>query len=216
VADIFREVDEDVRKDELQRLWRRWGKYAIGAAIVVALAAAAFAGWRDWQASRRAAAGAAFLDAMALLDAGEVDQAAAMFLAQSEAAPGGYPDLARLSAGQALASAGQRDAALAALDALAADGGADGFLRDLARLAGARLLVDDGDPAEVRARLAPLLEGDSLLAGSARELEGLLALRAGDNAGARAIFEALAGDAGVPAGLRARAAELAVALGGAP
>lgn len=215
VADIFREVDEEVRKDQLTALWQRWGKLAIAVVAVVILAAAGFSGWREWQSSRRAAAGDAFLAAAELAANGQHAEAATAFAALAEDAPGGYADLARLRAGHAYAAAGQADAALAVLDDLATDQGAEAMPRDLARLAGAMLLVDAGDPADVRARIAPLLDAASPLNAQAREIDGLIALRAGDTAGARATFEALAADTAAPSGLRARAAELAAALGGA-
>jgi hypothetical protein len=210
VADIFREVDEEVRKDELTRLWQRWGKLIIAGAIAVILAAAGFSGWREWQASRRAAAGDAFLAAIDLAAQGRHADAAQALVALAEDAPGGYADLARLRAGHAYAAAEQPDAALATFDALTRDDGAEPTLRDLARLAGAMLLTDGGDPAEVATRLGPLLQDtNGPLYGLARELEGLQALKAGDTAGALAIFKALADDAATSSGLRARAAEIA-------
>ena len=214
MADIFREVDEEVRKDELARLWQRWGKLAIAGVVALLVVVGAFSAWREWQANRRAEAGTAFTVASELVAAGKYDEAAKAFAALAEDGPWGYAGLARLRAGHALAAAGRRDAALATLDGLATQGGAEPFLRDAARLAGAALLVDDGDPDDVRARLAPLLEAGSPLKASARELEGLLALRTGDTAGAAAIFRALAEDASAPSGLRLRAAEIAASLGG--
>lgn len=214
MSDIFREVDEEVRKDELARLWRRWGKLAVAGAVLLLVLVGAFSAWREWQASRRAQAGTAFTVASELAASGKHDEAARAFAALAESGPAGYADLARLRAGHAYAAAGQRDAALATLDDLATDAGAESFLRDAARLAGAALLVDDGDPADVRARLAPLLEAGSPLNASARELEGLLALRTGDTAEAAALFRALAEDATAPSGLRLRAGEIAASLGG--
>ncbi|MEX2648295.1 MAG: tetratricopeptide repeat protein [Alphaproteobacteria bacterium] len=213
MADIFREVDEEVRKDELARLWRRWGKAVIAVAVVVVLAAAGYSGWREWRESRRAAAAASFVTAGELASAGRHAEAAEAFAAMAEDAPGGFADLARLRSAQAYAAAGERAAALAAFDALVTDPDGEPFLQGIARFSGALLTVDDGDPAEVRTRLAPLLAPGSPLRAPARELEGLLALRTGDLAGAAAIFAELAGDADAPLGVRARAAELAASLG---
>ena len=35
MADIFNEVDEDVRKDKSLALWKAYGKYVIGAAVLI-------------------------------------------------------------------------------------------------------------------------------------------------------------------------------------
>lgn len=213
MTDIFREVDEEVRKDKLTRLWQRWGKLIIAGVIAVILAAAGFSGWREWQASRRATAGGAFLAAIDLAAQGRHADAAQALVELAEDAPGGYADLARLRAGHAYAAAGQPDAALAIFDALTRDDDAEPMLRDLARLAGAMLLADGGDPAGVATRLSPLVQDTTgLLYGLARELEGLQALKTGDTAGALAIFKALADDPALASGLRTRAAEIADAL----
>ena len=52
----FHEVDEAVRKDELKEWWSRWGTWVVAAAVIVVVAAAGLVGWRQYDASNRAAA----------------------------------------------------------------------------------------------------------------------------------------------------------------
>src|SRR5436305_1144715 len=43
VSDIFHEVDEEVRREQLKKLWERYGNLLIAACVLVVLATA---GWR--------------------------------------------------------------------------------------------------------------------------------------------------------------------------
>ena len=53
---LFREVDEEVRRQKLQDLWSRWGNIFIAVSVVVILGVAGFKGWQYWQLSRSQAA----------------------------------------------------------------------------------------------------------------------------------------------------------------
>jgi len=46
VSDIFREVEEDVRRERMQKLWKAYGNYAI---VLLALLFAGIGGWQFWQ-----------------------------------------------------------------------------------------------------------------------------------------------------------------------
>lgn len=210
---IFREVDEDVRRDRALKLWRAYGKYVITMALAVVLGVAGSVGWKEYRQRQRVAESAQFADALALLDKGEPGLAAQRFIALANEAGDGYGALARLRAAQSLAAAGDVSGAVALLDRLAGDDGVEPAMRDLARLLAVLHLMDRAEAGELNRRLEPLLREDSVWRASARELSGLVALRQGEIVRAREIFSALGEDAGVPAQLRSRAAEFLAILG---
>ncbi|MFQ5783743.1 MAG: tetratricopeptide repeat protein [Alphaproteobacteria bacterium] len=210
---IFREVDEDVRRDRALKLWRAYGKYVITMALAVVLGVAGSVGWKEYRQRQRVAESAQFADALALLDKGEPGLAAQRFIALANEAGDGYGALARLRAAQSLAAAGDVSGAVALLDRLAGDDGVEPAMRDLARLLAVLHLMDRAEAGELDRRLEPLLREDSVWRASARELSGLVALRQGEIVRAREIFSALGEDAGVPAQLRSRAAEFLAILG---
>ena len=98
---------------------------------------------------------------------------------------------------------------MALYDSLAGDGSLPVVYRDLASLLSVQQQAGGGDPKALSLRLAPLSTDANPWRFSARELDGLLASRAGDKARAKTLFQQLADDKDAPAGLRARAAELA-------
>jgi hypothetical protein len=203
VSDIFNEVDEEVRREQLKRLWDRYSIYIIGAAVLLILAVA---GWRayEWSEGRKAAAaGGAFQAAVTLSEQGKHADAEAAFAKVAETGTAGYRDLARLRAAAELAQHDPK-AALAAYDALANDNRLPEVLRDLAALRAGFLLVDTGSLADIRQRLEPLTGPDRTFRNTARELLGLAAWRTGDAAAARNWFEMVANDPGASPDRRRR------------
>ncbi len=213
MSDIIREVDEEIRREHWQKLWNRYGKLLFGGAIGIVVVTAAIVGWREFDKSRRLEQGDKFVAAVAAAEASDSPSASADAMAAlAEQAAPGYAVLARFREAWLRADAGEREAAIAAYDALAADGSAEPMFRDLAVLYSVRLQADVGEPAGLIERLAPLTAEDGVWRYSARELTAILHLGAGDTAVAREAFQILADDLLAPEGLRARAAEMLRAM----
>ncbi len=214
MSDIFRQVDEDVRQEQLLKLWRKYGNFVIAVVVVVVIGLSGSTFWKQYRTNQRLAESAQFAAALDLLTVGQPALAAQRFAALADDAGAGYSALARLREAEALAAAGDSDGALAALDRLAADDRADRALRDLASLIAVLQLIDSAPPDALGQRLEPLMQDGSLWRASARELGGLIALRRGETGRAREMFAGLAEDASAPPAVRQRAAELLAILGG--
>lgn len=212
MSDIFREVDEEVRREQLKALWDKWGNVALALSIVVVLGIAGWRGWEWWQTRKAAEAGAAFEAALTLAEAGKNDEAAAAFDKVAADAPAGYRLLARFREATALA-ARDNAAAIKAYDELAADSGIDPVLREIAQVRAGLLLVDTAPLDEMRRRLEPLAAAERSFRHTARELLALTAWRTGDATTARRWLDVMANDAETPPGTRARV-EVLLAIAG--
>src|SRR6202171_1302277 len=93
VSDIFREIDEELRRDNLLKLWQRYGKYVIAAVVVALLVAGGVVAWHDHQAKQRQAQSARYAAALALLRDGKEPEAAKVFASIAQDG-GGYAQLA--------------------------------------------------------------------------------------------------------------------------
>jgi len=157
VSDIFNEVDEEVRREQLKKLWERYGNLIIAAAVMVVLAVAAWRGYDYWQARQAAVAGSAFDAATVLADQGKHDEAEAAFTKLAADGTAGYRLLARLRSAEEL---GEHDpkAAVTAYDAIAADNASQPLLGNLASIRAALLLVDTASFDEMTRRLEPLAQ----------------------------------------------------------
>jgi hypothetical protein len=201
---FIREIDEDLRRDRLMKLWEQYGIYAIAAAFLIVAATAGWRGWEWYQTREGLKAGSRFEAALVLAEAGKHAEAEQEFAAIAKDANWGYRLLARM---RLAAETGARDAAAgaAAYDAIIADGSIDTAIRDVARLRAAFLLVDTAQAAEIASRVEPLMTATSPFRFSARETLALARYRAGEREAARAMFAQLATDPETPPALRTRA-----------
>jgi len=209
VADIFHEVDEEVRREQLKRLWDRYSIYLIALAVLIVVGIGAWRGYEYWVAKRAAAAGAAFEAAAALGEQGKYAEAEAAFAKVAADAPEGYRVLARMRAAGALAQIKAADA-VKAYDELSADASLGATWQDLAAIRAGLLLVDTAALADMRRRLEPLAEPTRSFRHTARELLALSAWRNHDFAAVRRYLDMIATDADSPIGTRARADTLLV------
>ena len=120
--------------------------------------------------------------------------------------------LARMQQAGLLAEKGQRETAVKAFDAIAADSSADGALQDLARVRAAYLLASDASPADLKKRLAGLDVAGSAWRASAREILALAEYRAGNLSEADKLLASLLTDPETPAGMRQRAQRFSALL----
>jgi hypothetical protein len=211
VSELFDEVDEEVRRDQLKKLWDKYSIFIIGLMLLII---AGVGGWRGYQyleAQKAAEAGAAFDRAVELSDQNKHAEAEAAFADLATKAPSGYRTLARLRTAAEIAV---RDKAAAAkmYDDIAADSAVAAPDRDLARVRAAQLLLDTAPYPNMMQRLEQAAGKDGAFRHSARELLALSAWKANDAAAARQWLDMIANDGETPPGLRSRAEALQALL----
>ena len=211
MSDIFREIDEELRRDNLLKLWSRYGRYIIAVAVFALVVAGGIVGWRDHQLSERRAQSTRYAAALTLARDGKEADAAKVFAAIAREGEG-YAILASFEEAALLAKSGDREAAAAAYDHIAASSEFDPNLRELAVLLSVMQRMPEADPHTMIDRLAPLTASGNPWRPSAIELMALARLKLEDKSGALDLFKNLADDPATPQSLRARAAEMAVAL----
>ena len=211
MSDIFREIDEELRRDNLLKLWRQYGRYLIIAVVAALLVAGGIVAWRNHQLSLRQAQSVRYAAAMSLLREGKDAEAAKVFASVAEEGRG-FGRLASFEAADLAVKSGDRKAAVAAYDKLASSSDLAPELRDVATLLSAMTGFADSDPAAVVEQLKPLTDTGNPWRATALELTAAAKLKAGDKPGALDIYKKLADDLTAPEGVRARAAEMATVL----
>lgn len=189
----FKEVDEELRNERMNKLWRQFGPYVIGLAVVIILLVAGNEAWRWWQTSTANAGAEQFSAALESVESGDLDGGQAALNNVVESGPGQYPLLAQFRSAALLAEQGKIDEAVAAYDALMTTS-SDQRLRELAAIFAAYLLVDAGDPLAVTQRVGDMQVESHPLRNAAREAIGLTHYKAGNYVDARVLFDAIAAD----------------------
>jgi hypothetical protein len=203
MADIFRELEDEVRRDQALDAWKKYRGLIIGLAVVLVLATAGWRGWAYYTEQQAQAAGARFQAAIEASRGDKPEDANTLLQEIEKTGTAGYRKLARFRDAAAQATL-DRDKGVAAYDALIADASLDPVMRDLARLRAALLLADSASREELRTRLEPLLAPGNVWGPNARELLGLAALKARDFESAGKLFDEIVTDKTAPGALRQR------------
>jgi hypothetical protein len=211
VSELFDEVDEDVRRDQLKKLWDQYSIYIIAGALLIIAAVGGWRGYEYLEAKKAAEAGAAFDKAVELSEQNKHTEAEAAFTDLAAKAPSGYRILARL---RAAAEVANRDPQAAAklYDDIAADRSVGTPEQELAKIRAAGLLLATASYPNMLARLEPATVPGATFRHTARELLALSAWRANDAAATRQWLDLVANESETPPGLRSRAEALQALL----
>jgi hypothetical protein len=204
VSELFDEVDEEVRREQLKKLWDQYSIYIVAGALLIIAAVGGWRGYEYLEGKKAAEAGAVFDKAVELSEQNKHTEAEAAFNDLAAKAPSGYRMLARL---RAAAEAANRDPQAAAkmYDEIAADRSVGAPEQDLAKIRAAGLLLESASYPNMLARLEPATAPGATFRHTARELLALSALRANDTTAARRWLDVIAGDGETPPSLRSRA-----------
>jgi len=209
---LIREVDDDLRQENLHKLWKKYGALMVGGAVAVVLSVAGVQGWQVYQRNQAQLASQRFAAAILQVDKGDKVKGADSLQALAAEGNSGYRLLAEMKMAQMKVESGDLAAAIALYEKVAGDSGIDGVYRDLASLKAAYLKLNVGQVDGLEARMTPLAVEASPWRHSAREVLALVALKAGDNAKAQDWLRKVTDDVAAPTAIRGRAAELLAAL----
>lgn len=205
MTDLFREVEEDLRREQFSKLWKKYGIWVIGLAVAIVVVTAAFVGWRAWVHSSQVEDSAVYAATVKETAQAAPAEAAAAFAALAGKVDGGYETLARLQEADRSLAAGEGDAARGIYEEVANDGGVPAIVRGLAAIKAGLLVVDTASYVDMKARMAPYTASGSPWQGYALELVALSAMKAGEwHAADTSVKEIIANQA-TPPGLRDRA-----------
>ena len=211
MSELFDEVDEEVRREQLKKLWDKYSLFIIAVAILIV---AAVGGWRGYQyleAKKAAAAGDAFNKAVELSEQNKHSEAETAFSDLVARAPYGYRLLSRFRLAAEIEKRDPR-AAVQMFDELAADRSIGAEQQELARIRAGGILVDTASYADMKQRLEADTAPNATFHHVARELLALSAVRANDSSAARQWLDMMSADADTPPSVRSRAEALQALL----
>lgn len=213
--DLLRQVEEELRRERLEKVWKQYGTYILAAAVLIVVGVAGYKVWEGRHLAAQQASGARYEDALLLINQKKDGSAEKEFEKLAADGATGYRGLSQLQLAGLQAKQGKTAEALATYDALAGSSNGDIMLREFARLQAAGLRIGEADFTEMENRLTPLMADTSTWRYSARELLGLAAFKAGKMTDARSILTPLFVDQQTPQTIAERAqiimAEIATA-----
>ena len=210
---FLREVDENLRRDQLEGFARAYGKWLIAAVVLFLAAVAAWLYWQNRQQEKAAEQTEQLI--AAYTDAGQdkTDAARKQLQALASADNDTVRALAMLAEAAIALDANDRSSAITKYRTVSADAGVPDPMRDAALVRLTTLEFDKLKPQDVIARMEPLAKPGEPWFGSAGELTAMAYLKQGQKAKAGQLLAAIAKDTQVPPTLRSRAGQMAGTLG---
>ncbi len=210
---FLREVDEDLRRDQLEGFAKTYGKWVIAAVVVFLAAVAGYLYWQDRQEKKAAAQSEELMSIYADIGNGKIEQAKKRLQPLESSDVALVRSLALLSEAAIAMNANDRDTALAKFRAVAADEDVPEPYRNLALIRATTIEFDQLKPEETVSRLQALAKPGNPWFGTAGELTAMAYLKQGQRDKAGRVFAAIAADRQVPDSIRSRAVQIAGTLG---
>lgn len=214
MVDFIDEVNEELRRARMTKLWKSAGQYFIALSVLIVVATVASVVWRSYAAERQNKVAEQYVAAEKLRVARKSAEADAAFAEIAKSSAKGFPALARLKQASSQRESGQLEEALKSYLAVAEDRSVDEGLRAFASIYAAQMMGEMRKPlTEVEAVLKPVLsKSGSPFAPLAKEQLAFAALEGGDVEAAKKLLEELSADNNASATLRQRASVQAATL----
>lgn len=205
---LLREVVEEVKNEQLQQVWNKYGLFIIIGIALILTAAISFESLKNWQIKKQQELSNAYSVALSLQNQGRLDESLEIYTMLADKASGIYADTAKLQMANIYMEQGKKDEAFGILQAMA-DGNAEtSQMTEIAALKLASYKLDANAPAaEVIALLEPALK-DGNASDVARELKAMLLLREKDTAGALSEYEKIISSPNAADALKTRATDM--------
>ena len=210
---FLREVDEELRKEQVSSFVTRYGRWIIGGAILLLAAIGGFIWWQNRQEAKAAEASAKLVQVIEQLEANNARGASAAIDELAASNRDAYRAAGLFARANAQIQTNAIPAAIATLRGIAADEGLAQPWRDAALVRQTQLEYDQLQPAQVIQRLQPFAQAGNPWFGTAGEMVAIAQMRMQRYPQAAQTFSAMARDPNVPQSIKARAIQMASSLG---
>jgi hypothetical protein len=210
---FLREVDENLRRDQLRGMARRYGGWGIAAVILLLVAVGGWLFWQDKQQRDAAADSEILAQIYSDIGAGKTATVPQRLDALARDGEGAVRASALFTRAALAIEQNDRKLATAKYHEIAADDDLSAPYRDLALIRATSLEFDAIKPELVIARMEPMAKPGNPWFGSAGELTAMAMIKQGKKTEAGRLFAAIAADRQAPDTIRARAVQIAGTLG---
>ncbi|MDX9690160.1 MAG: tetratricopeptide repeat protein [Alphaproteobacteria bacterium] len=188
---LLQEIEDDLARKRLEALWKKYGNAVVGAAMAIVFLTAGYSGYKTYKTSHEQGRTSAFLEIVEEAKLGRTEKMAKLEEYAKEQKGKPLAALAQFAAAAQALEGNETDKAVAKYNEIATDSSVDPLFRQLADLLFVQSQLDTAEPAQLEARLAPLLKPDCAWRASAMEYAGYLAIRQGDKEKAKNLFKEL-------------------------
>jgi hypothetical protein len=210
---FLREVDENLRRDQLEGFAKTYGKWLIAAVVLFLIGVAAYLYWQNKRQEKSAAQSEELTAIFDQIGNGNMDAAKKRLQPLGESGNDVVRATALMTEAAIALGNNDRSTALSKYRTVAEDKGLPQPYRDAALIRGTTLEFDSIKPQDVISRMEPMTKPGNPWFGSAGELTAMAYLKMGQKDKAGRLFASMAADPQVPETIRNRAQQIAGTLG---
>lgn len=210
---FVREVDENLRRDQLRDLFKAYGNWLVAGVVFFLAASGGLIWWHQHQVQKAEGQIEQLSGVYTDIGAGKITQSQQTLDNLSDSGSKAVRASARFARAALAIQQGDLKTAIATYKSLADDSGLPQPYRDAAVVRQTALEFDQLQPQEVISRLQPLTKPAEPWFGSAGEMTALALVKQGKRAEAGQLFANIAKDTTVPSAIRDRATQLAASFG---
>ena len=207
MADLFQEIDDELRQDKASRLWKLYGKYVVVTAIIIITSVGGYKFWQQKQLDDGEKASIAYEAALARSASGDLKGAIDQLNEEELGLVPGYAALSQMQKANLAMKIKDFEAALITYKDIAENDDYPQSIKEWASFRHAAVRVEKQIDSNASADLDTLIATDSPWRFLAKEIKAIKEIEIGNNSEAKAIFSELADDENAPERLRVRAAE---------
>ena len=176
MADIFDEVSEELKQDQLKQIWNKYSKYIISVAFILFISVLGYFFYDKWRLEKIEVSSSQFFSAIEKLENKEFLSSIEIFSKNVDQAHQGYKTLSLFGIAEANFKIGKVDEMILNYKSIYENQNIDVYYRDLARLLS--VMKDNVSSFEIQKKiLDPILNSPSKLQLLAAELEIMLLIR---------------------------------------
>ena len=207
MADLFQEIDDELRQDKASSLWKLYGKYVVAVAIIIIACVGGYKFWQQKQLDNGEKASIAYEAALARSASGDFKGAIDQLNEEELGLGRGYAALSQMQKANLAMKIKDFEAALITYKNIAENDDYPQSIKEWASFRHVAVRVEKQIDSNASADLDTLIATDSPWRFLAKEIKAIKEIEIGNKSGAKAIFSELADDENAPERLRVRAAE---------
>ncbi len=205
---LLREVVEDVKNEQLQQIWNKYGLAIIVSVALILTAAISFESLKNWHTKKQQELSNTYSIALSLQNQGRLDESLEVYSVLTEKTSGIYSSLARIQVANIYLTQNKAEDAEKVLYAIVNDNSVLPQMRNIAAIKLASYKLDNNTPAdEIKSLLTPIVENDEN-SNIAREMLAMLYIREKDISQAKNEYKKIADSSDVSDELRNRALDM--------
>lgn len=216
MADIFDELEEDLKEQKIFDLWRKWGNLIIGAALLVILGAAGVPIWKHYHNSVKVDEAARYENALVLSQKGQLEESQKIFEELSKNGKTGYAQLSSLRLAAYDQKSERIDNVLKTYQDLDLKNPSNLSFSGLSKVLAGYAGINSSQASVLAAQFTSLASEGNPWQGLSLELQGLYALQKGDRSKAAEEFNAILNASYVSRETSSRAILMMASLGISP